>query len=300
MARKIPGPEQFENFYHDVYGERWPTLRAALIEPHHAIAYTGPFIDESKIEAIKDARKLHDHVFERGEVWPKPELISYQNEELKNYYLLDYASYICAGLLAKKEENLRYLDLCSAPGGKGLILAGMMSGESSLICNELSQKRRERLRTVVEEYLPTHVKERVKVTGHDAGRWCLYEKEAFDAVLLDAPCSSERHLLQKPAHLKDWAPGRTKRLAREQWKLLSSAYLVLKEGGELVYSTCSISPLENDDVVEKLVQKYGNAVQVQKIELPIGESTKYGHMVLPDQSGHGPLYISLIKRVANE
>ncbi len=298
MARKIPGPEQFEKFYSDIYAERWETLKESLSSSHQAVAYTGPFIDKDLIPALDGASEVSEHVFFRDGVWPRPELVDYRGEELKNYYLLDYASYICAKLLATPERDCRYLDLCSAPGGKGLIIAGMMSEGSTLICNELSQKRRERLRTVVEEYLPSDIRERVKVTGHDAGRWCLYEKDAFDAVLLDAPCSSERHLLQKPVHLKDWAPGRTKRLAREQWKLLSSAYLVLRPGGRLVYSTCSISPFENDEVVRKLVQKYGDQVKVSAVELPIGEATEFGHLVLPDKSNHGPLYISLIERIA--
>ncbi len=297
MARKIPGPLQFENFYSEIYGERWTALKESLLAPHSAVAYKGPFVAKSSVTALASATEVHDHVFKKEGVWPRPEVVDVEGEELKNYYLLDYASYICARLLANPTRDLRYLDLCSAPGGKGLILAGLMSEGSSLICNELSQKRRERLRSVVEEYLPSSTRERVKVTGHDAGRWCLYEKEAFDAVLLDAPCSSERHLLQKPVHLKDWAPGRTKRLAREQWKLLSSAYLVLKPGGRLVYSTCSISPYENDEVVRKLVQKYPDHLKVVPIELELGEQTEFGKIVLPDQSGHGPLYISMIERL---
>lgn len=297
MARKIPGPEQFEKFYSDVYQERWPALKEALRAPHRAVAYKGPFVAKDLVPALEGAREIHQHVFEKEGAWPKPEFVEVDGDKLRNYYLLDYASYLCASLLARSEHDLKYLDLCSAPGGKGLILAGMMSEKSSLICNELSQKRRERLRTVVEEYLPASVRERVKVTGHDAGRWCLYEKEAFDAVLLDAPCSSERHLLQKSVHLKDWAPGRTKRLAREQWKLLSSAFLVLKPGGRLIYSTCSISPFENDEVVRKLALKYSEQLKIVPIELELGEASEFGRIVLPDRTGHGPLYISMIERV---
>src|SRR5690606_30321837 len=138
--------------------------------------------------------------------------------------------------------------------------------------------RRERLRKVMDEYLPASVRSRVEITGHDAGKWCLYEKEAYDLILLDVPCSSERHLLQKESYMQDWAPGRTKRLAGEQWKFLSSSIQVLRPNGRLLYSTCSISPLENDRVMEKLFAKLGSHVRQIEIDLPIGEKTEFGHI----------------------
>lgn len=100
----------------------------------------------------------------------------------------------------------------------------------------------------------------------------------------------------------------------EQWALLSSAFRLLAPGGFLLYSTCALSPAENDGVVERLFKKFDNARCVfaeldtlpdvcQKIEpfsdarLPPAEKTEYGFHVLPDTcAGAGPLYFSLITK----
>lgn len=293
MAKKKSGPQQFEDYYSELYQERWPQLALALKAPHQVVAFVNPQL-LCKVELPSEARELHPFCYQKEGPWERPSSV----DTLKNYYLLDYASYLAASLLVDQKKPQNYLDLCAAPGGKSLIIAQLMAQGSTLKCNELSQKRRERLRNVMDEYLEAQLRSQVTVTGHDAGKWCLYEQEAYDAILLDVPCSSERHLMQKTAHLKDWAVGRTKRLSMEQWKFLSSAFIVLKKGGRLLYSTCSISPLENDKVIEKLFAKQGGQVRQIKINLDIGEPTEFGHMILPDRTGHGPLYLSLIEKVS--
>ena len=85
---------------------------------------------------------------------------------------------------------------------------------------------------------------------------------AFDAVLVDAPCSSERHLLHDPQEMATWTPKRTKQNAKRQLDILLQAIFAARPGGRLLYSTCSISPVENDDVVEKLLKKRGEVVEV--------------------------------------
>lgn len=88
-------------------------------------------------------------------------------------------------------------------------------------------------------------------------RWWQHEQAAYDALLLDAPCSSERHLALRgtPVTREDWSPSRSQRNAATQLALLLSAAQLLKPGGRLVYSTCSISPGENDGVVGKALKK---------------------------------------------
>lgn len=300
MAKRKSGLELFNNYYHEIYGERWETLKEALAAPHKVVAFINPSVDQKEIPSLREAEKLHEDCFELGGAWPRPEvLVSRNGEELKNYYLLDYASYLAAKSLVRPDQDLDYLDLCAAPGGKSLILASLMSDKSTLKSNEYSLARRERLRKVMDEYLSHSVRSRVEITGHDAGKWCLYEKDAYDLILLDVPCSSERHLLQKESYMKDWAPGRTKRLAGEQWKFLSSSIQVLRINGRLLYSTCSISPLENDKVMEKLFTKLGDSVRQIEIDLPIGEKTQFGHIILPDRHQHGPLYMGMVEKVGS-
>jgi 16S rRNA C967 or C1407 C5-methylase (RsmB/RsmF family) len=201
-------------------------------------------------------------------------------------------------------EPKRLLDLCAAPGGKSLVLAAHMGEDALLTANERSATRRARLKTVLDEHLPTAVRSRIHVTGHDATKWCLYEKDAYDAILLDAPCSSERHLLQHPVHLTDWSIKRSKQLAQRQYAMLASALDVVKPGGFILYSTCAINPLENDGVIERLLGKRKGRVHVCPLPDATSsapndverEPTVHGAITLPDTMNHGPLYICLLQR----
>jgi len=158
------------------------------------------------------------------------------------------------------------LDACAAPGGKTLVLAGRSGPQVRIEANELSSERRRRLRDVLDGQLPHVTRARVSVTGYDAARLCRTTKNRYDAILLDAPCSSERHVLNSQRALSVWTPARTRQLALRQWSLLSSCFLMLKPGGCLVYSTCSISPMENDGVLRRLVEKYGDHCDIFDVE----------------------------------
>jgi 16S rRNA C967 or C1407 C5-methylase (RsmB/RsmF family) len=147
----------------------------------------------------------------------------------------------------------------------------------------------------------------VKVTGFDAQKWGLHEANVYDAVLADVPCSGERHLLENQDELKTWSPQRSAQLAVRQYAILTSALTAAKPGGRVVYSTCSISQVENDDVIAKLVKRRGHEFEnVQlppevllrakefKIEL---EPTEFGYWILPDRSENaGPIYFSLVRK----
>jgi len=187
------------------------------------------------------------------------------------------------------------LDACAAPGGKTLVLAGRSGPQVRIEANELSSERRRRLRDVLDGQLPHVTRARVSVTGYDAARLCRTTKNRYDAILLDAPCSSERHVLNSQRALSVWTPARTRQLALRQWSLLSSCFLMLKPGGCLVYSTCSISPMENDGVLRRLVEKYGDHCDIFDVEW--GEKTSFGAIILPDAAhGAGPLFVAHIHK----
>lgn len=283
MGQKKPkGIEAFDTFYKEIYGERWESLKVALSKTKKVSALLNPYCDEQ----VK-GNVLWDGVLE-AESFDRPSGVP------ANYYLLDAASILSARALKATPEH-KVLDMCAAPGGKSLGIQ-FQRVEGELVVNELSRERRTRLRRVLDEYIPKEKQDNIRVTGFDATTWCLHEKEAFDRILLDAPCSSERHLLENPAKLTDWKEGRSKRLSKLQYSLLASAIQVLRPGGRIVYSTCSISPLENDKVVERLFKRKGEGLRIIHEELPLGEKTEFGTLVLPDRGGWGPLYISVIEK----
>jgi 5-methylcytosine rRNA methyltransferase NSUN4 len=218
-------------------------------------------------------------------------------------YVMDPASIEAAQALEVKPGE-QVLDMCAAPGGKTLILAENLFLQSrntkaqdmtgTLIANELSAARRERLTKVIQQYVPREVRQNIFVKGLDAVKYGQRYKETFDKILLDAPCSGERHLLQNASELEKWSASRSRRLSMLQFSLLSSAWFALKPGGRIVYSTCSIEPQENDGVIEKLVKK--RSAKVLESKILDAEKTKYGTVFLPDRVGFGPIYFAIIEK----
>jgi len=266
--KKLTGSEGVESYYSNLFGERW--------------------------QSIKESFSL------------EPDYAEWKAGGEKSYFL-DSGS-VRAAVSLPLENALDILDLCAAPGGKTLVLASNMSENANLLSNERSPERKNRLANTVKDCLPSEIQERVTVICKDGAQMCLKNEEKFDAILLDAPCSSERHVLADPKYLSEWSPSRIKTLSMAQWALLSSAWRMLKPSGYLLYSTCALSPDENDYVVAKLLKKFDNVkVCEPKIalnyknftdsELPEYENTEFGAHVLPDKAGGaGPLYFCLLQK----
>lgn len=265
MGKKSKSPEgaaKFEEYYSLLYGERWEGLKEALLKK-------------------------------------KDTLVTIPG--LRNPYYLDEASLKTASILPVT-ENANVLDMCAAPGGKTLVLAMKLKGTGSLTSNDRSPDRRQRLKRVIEDSLPEGYGDNSKVTGFNAESWGVYEKDVYDYILLDAPCSSERHVMQDEKYLSVWSPSRPKRLSVSQYAMLSSALLAAKEGAYILYSTCSINEMENNLVIKKLFERHGNEVEEVETEIEGSEKLEYGRIVLPDTAGgQGPMYACLLrKKKSNE
>lgn len=276
----------FDQFFTEHYGSRWANLRKALLRKPDQVMrkcfqknlpnnYDYPPYNHSDYELVNQINPVG----------------------LKEYYVMDLASIICARSLDIKENDF-VLDMCAAPGGKSLILLeNIKSG--TLWANELSAARRGRLKEVIQSYVPSDLREHIFIKGKDGNRYGLMYPETFDKILLDAPCSGEKHLIETPKELEKWSLKRTQRLAKNQYSLLCSAILAVKSGGQIVYSTCSISPLENDGVIKKALDKKADQVvlDLPELNLPQIEKTEFGYIILPDQAQAGPIYFSrLLKK----
>ena len=229
---KVTGLEAFEEYYSFLYGERWPLLKEALKKENLYVK----FLHEGNALSLNSENDFSPC---------QP-------------YFLDPASLV-SGLCLPLDNATSVLDLCAAPGGKSLVVASCLQENASLTSNERSPERKNRLSKVVSSCLPFALSQKVKVTCSDGALWCKKENLSFDSILLDAPCSSERHVLKSEKYLKDWTPNRVKTMHMEQWALLSSAFRILKDGGYLLYSTCALSKEENDGIIGRLLKKFDNA-----------------------------------------
>ncbi|MCB9062857.1 MAG: RsmB/NOP family class I SAM-dependent RNA methyltransferase [Halobacteriovoraceae bacterium] len=284
MSKKNKGSDEFNKFYSEIYEKRWPELKKSLSETRSLCAWKNPF----KNGIIQGDFYNQNNIFYEN-------INESQSDIPGEFYFLDGASVFSANSLGVV-DGMKVLDMCASPGGKSLLLASNLSGNGELVLNDLSKERYYRLQRTFKSYLPDEILSRIRFYNHDATKWCLYEQNVYDRILLDAPCSSEEHVLNSKKHLDEWSQGRTKRLSKLQYALLSSAFIALKPGGEIIYSTCSISPLENDGVIERFLKKRGEFCKVLELRLPIGERSKYGVQIFPDKTQHGPMYICKLSK----
>jgi 5-methylcytosine rRNA methyltransferase NSUN4 len=259
MAQK-KSKVSLDDYFSELLGSRWPTLKESLQAPTQHTAL-GP-----------DAGYLKE-------------------------YFLDPASVLCAEAL-RVQTGESVLDMCAAPGGKTLVLAKALAGSGELVSNERSAGRRARLHRVIEEHLPSEWRKNIIVRAHDATKWGLYEQNRYDKILLDAPCSSERHVLNSPEHLAEWGPSKTKRMAQQQLAMLCAGLEALKVGGELIYSTCSLSNLENSDCIQDFFKKRKGRFELVDLDFDQGERLKYGHQFWPDLTQWGPIYLCKLRKLS--
>jgi len=295
---KQKGADFFHEWYQAHWGDRWSILRQALEEPVQHVLWWNPLcsLDKETIfaETLRPVESFPNCYHLPSEL---PEAVPVDEKGIEGYYLLDGGS-VLAAIALDVQPGDQVLDLCAAPGGKSLQLFSRLGTEGSLISNDLSRNRRGRLRRVLDGFIPEGAQGQVKLTGHDATRWCLYEKEKYDRILLDAPCSSERHLLDDPKFLTSWSPARSRQLAQRQYAMLVSALDVVRVGGRIVYSTCSISPLECDGILQKLLKKRKGRFEMIFLDFPYCERTDLGYYILPDKSNWGPIYFSVLERTS--
>ena len=302
--KQVVGEKAFDQYFSEVYGERWPLIKEALLHKEVKVARKNLFYSES-LENFKSSWGIEDELKNPQNCFSLNDdfdLGKFETQMLP-FYRMDPASLFPAKALQAKPGEL-ILDMCAAPGGKTLVVMedlasaqGELDSSGTLVANELSTKRKFRMMSVFKRYLPSDVRRMVKIRGVDGSIIGVERKEVFDRILLDAPCSGERGVINKKSELEKWKPKRSKNFGIRQYALVSSAFMALKPGGRLVYSTCSISPYENDEVIEKLHKRREGEFEVIPTPFPEeGEPTKYGTQFLPDKKGWGPIYYSIIEK----
>lgn len=185
-------------------------------------------------------------------------------------YIQNLSSMIAPVLLAPRPEET-VLDLAAAPGGKTLILAGMMQNTGWLSAVEPSRERFFRLCDNLKQQGVTNA-HTYMTDGRSVGKKC---PEMFERILLDAPCSSEaRFKTYDEKSTSFWSVHKVKETSKLQRRLLLSAFDALKPGGKLLYSTCSFSPEENESPLQHLLERHGERLKTLPLILPFDNVQK--------------------------
>ncbi|MFC0613142.1 RsmF rRNA methyltransferase first C-terminal domain-containing protein [Scopulibacillus daqui] len=167
------------------------------------------------------------------------------------YYIQEPSAMFVAEVLDAKPGE-RILDLCAAPGGKSTQIAGAMKNQGILVANDIHPKRVKALSENIERMGASHA----IVTNETPEKLANHFQGYFDKIVVDAPCSGEGMFRKDPEAVKYWSLDHVEHCASLQKDILESAYKMLKEGGILVYSTCTFSPSENEQMIEKLIDKH--------------------------------------------
>ena len=180
----------------------------------------------------------------------------------------DASSYLVAKNLGVKSDDL-VLDICAAPGGKTAVLAEEMENKGEIIAIDIHQHKKK----LIEENMKKLGIDIVKATVLDA-RNVNKQGRKFDKILVDVPCSGYGVIRKKPEILYTKNRENVEELASLQLEILNSAADILKNGGELIYSTCTIISQENTENVEKFLNER-KEFKVKALNIPENVSGEY-------------------------
>ncbi|MFH1451910.1 MAG: RsmB/NOP family class I SAM-dependent RNA methyltransferase [archaeon] len=188
-------------------------------------------------------------------------------EHLLGYYYVQEISSMLPMMVLKPEPDEIILDLCASPGSKTTQAAAMMENSGTIIANEVSMGRIGILNSNLERCGVMNT----IVSRKDGVAFCnIFLKKSklrFDKILVDAPCSGEGTLRKSPKTFLMWNENMIKKIAGTQRRLASSAIKLLKVGGTMIYSTCTLAPEENEAIVDYLVKNFD--VSVEAVNLPL-------------------------------
>ena len=166
------------------------------------------------------------------------------------------------GQVASPQKGMKVLDLAAAPGGKSTHLLSYLENTGLLVSNEISSKRAKILVENIERFGARNV----VVTNESAERLAKVFSAYFDMIVLDAPCSGEGMFRKDPAAIDYWDASYPAQCAQLQREILASAMDMLAPAGQLIYSTCTWSPEENEEIVSWLLENYDlELVPIDKI-----------------------------------
>ena len=180
----------------------------------------------------------------------------------------DASSYLAAKNLGVKPDDL-VLDICAAPGGKTAVLAEEMENKGEIIAIDIHQHKKK----LIEENIKKLGIDIVKATVLDA-RNVNKQGRKFDKILVDVPCSGYGVIRKKPEILYTKNRENVEELASLQLEILNSTADILKDGGELIYSTCTIISQENTENVEKFLNER-KEFKVKALNIPENVSGEY-------------------------
>ncbi|GLR09113.1 16S rRNA (cytosine(1407)-C(5))-methyltransferase RsmF [Mixta theicola] len=184
-------------------------------------------------------------------------------EHLSGLFYIQEASSMLpvSALFAAQPQPEHVMDVAAAPGSKTTQMAALMNNQGVIVANEYAASRVKVLHANISRCGISNT----AITHFDGRVFGPALPETFDAILLDAPCSGEGVIRKDADALRNWTLESTNAIAATQRDLLDSAFHALRPGGTLIYSTCTLNKLENQQVVTWLCQRYPDALAIDSL-----------------------------------
>ncbi len=181
-------------------------------------------------------------------------------EHLSGLFYIQEASSMLpvSALFDAAPDAQQVMDMAAAPGSKTTQMAALMGNRGAILANEYAASRVKVLHANVTRCGVSNA----ALTHFDGRVFGAALPEQFDAILLDAPCSGEGVIRKDADALRNWTLESTEAIAATQRDLIDSAFHALKPGGTLIYSTCTLNQIENQQVIHDLCQRYPDAVEI--------------------------------------
>ncbi len=245
----------FDSFKKASLGERRKSIRVNTLKI--SVDELKDRLSEFELEQISWCK---EGFFVKGE---RTDLGNLPEHGLGYFYVQEASSMVPVEVLNPKPGDF-VLDMAAAPGSKTTQIAAKMKNKGFLIANDNNYSRMKALIMNIQRSGIINI-----ATSLKEGRF--FKGFEFDKILLDAPCSGTGTINKSPRTILEWNPYGVKRLAGIQKQLIRTAFENLKVGGEMVYSTCTLEPEEDEGVVSYLLENYENA-KLEKIKLDIKSS----------------------------
>ena len=203
----------------------------------------------------------------------------------------DEAAQLACDLLGA-QPGQRVLDACAAPGGKLCHLLEATPGLQEVVAVELEPARAQR---IADNLQRLGLELECKILTADASSSDWWDRQPFERILIDAPCSGTGVIRRHP-DIKWLRSGEDiAALAQVQINILTNLWSVLRPGGRLVYATCSIFSQENERIIERFLKQQGDA-RHEPIEAEWGEARPFGRQMFPQPGGHDGFYYAVLSK----
>ena len=264
-------PEAFEKRMKDMLGEEYDSY----LDSYQQERQFGLRVNPLKVtgEELKELSGFHLRKIpwtQDGYFYEEEDMPARHPYYAAGMYYLQEPSAMTPASRLHVEPGERVLDLCAAPGGKATALGAALRGKGVLVANDISNSRAKALLKNLELFGISNAFVTNEIPGNLADRF----EGFFDKILVDAPCSGEGMFRKDPAVIKTWDEVRPEYFAKLQRDILKNAVRMLRPGGQLLYSTCTFAPVENEGSISWLLE---NFPEMDVLEIEPYEGFAPGH-----------------------